>query len=157
MLTRATDMLGRAVTRVEESAGGAGLRRIAAAFGQVTNGSYTIEGGEGSGGETVLLAVERRWPQERKELAQLSEGTRDQLYLALRMVALEYHAAHAPPLPFIADDILQTFDDSRAVAALHALLDMSRHTQIIILTHHQHLAALCATLPAGSVHLQALP
>jgi uncharacterized protein YhaN len=156
VLTVATDMLGRAVTRVEEGAGGAGLRRIASAFERVTNDCYTIEGGEGSGGETILLAVERRWPTERKVLAQLSEGTRDQLYLALRMVALEDHAAHAPPLPFIADDILQTFDDSRALAALHALLAMSRHTQVIILTHHQHLAALATALPVGSVHLQAL-
>ena len=157
VLSLAAEMLGRAVARVEGEAGGAGLRRIAAAFERVTDDCYTIEGGEGQNGDTTLLAVERRWPRERKDLAQLSEGTRDQLYLALRMVALEDHAAHAPPLPFIADDILQTFDDSRAVAALRALLDMSRHTQVVILTHHPHLAALAAALPAGSVHFQALP
>ena len=49
----------------------------------------------------------RRWTE-------LSEGTRDQLYLALRMEALRGHCQSAMAVPFIADDILQTFDDGRA-------------------------------------------
>ena len=51
----------------------------------------------------------RAFPGEPKTLEQLSEGTRDQLYLALRILALREHAAGAMPLPFIADDILQTY------------------------------------------------
>ena len=60
----------------------------------------------------------------------------------------------APALPFIADDILQTFDDTRARAALEALVGLSRHVQVIVLTHHPHLLALARGLP---VHAQTLP
>ena len=51
----------------------------------------------------------------------LSDGARDQLYLALRAAAIEAHAARAEPLPFIADDLLVHFDDARAAAALDVL------------------------------------
>lgn len=96
----------------------------------------------------------------------LSEGTRDQLFLALRLAALHMHVgsgagpapagpgagagssagpASAPPsgtghaLPFIADDLFINYDDQRAAAGLHALGELSRHTQVLFLTHHDHL------------------
>ena len=94
--------------------------------------------------------------EEPRPIEALSEGTRDQLYLALRIVALEDFTAVSPPLPFIADDVLQTFDDTRAVAALHALLALSRRVQVIVLTHHQHLAELSRSLPAGCVNIRTL-
>ena len=88
-----------------------------------------------------------------KSLDDLSEGTRDQLYLALRMVALRDHCASATALPFIADDILQTFDDVRASATLRALGDLSNELQVIVLTHHLHLGRVAAELGDGRVHL----
>jgi uncharacterized protein YhaN len=89
----------------------------------------------------------------RKLLDQLSEGTSDQLYLALRIAALEDYAAAASPLPFIADDVLQTFDDPRTAATLRALLGLSDRVQVIALTHHTHVGDLAATLPAGAVNV----
>ena len=47
---------------------------------------------------------------------------------------------------------MQTFDDARAAAALRALLDLSAHVQVIVLTHHPHVQALARSLPAGTVH-----
>ena len=150
VLSLAEQMLVQSVAAVEAKAGSSGVTRIAAAFARVTNGDYTIDGEEGPDGKTILVALERQWPNERKALSQLSEGTRDQLYLALRIVAIEDHAAAAPALPFLADDILQTFDDTRALAALRALLDLSQHTQVIVLTHHPHVAALAEALPPAA-------
>ena len=69
------------------------------------------------------------------------------------MVALEDHCAAAVPLPFIADDILQTFDDDRSKATLRSLVELSRHLQVIVLTHHPHLVEIARTLPAGSVRV----
>lgn len=74
----------------------------------------------------------------------LSEGSRDQLYLALRLAALDLHlrpdhAAPDPALPFIADDLFINYDDARAAAGLAALGELSRHTQVLFLTHHDHL------------------
>jgi len=88
---------------------------------------------------------------------ELSEGTRDQLFLALRLVAVEDHVAQGTPLPFLGDDILQSFDEGRAAATFRALLDFSRTTQVILLSHHQHLLELAqATLSPGQVHVQRL-
>jgi uncharacterized protein YhaN len=147
-------MLTSAMAEVEAEAGDGGLGRLSDMFSQVTNGAYGVAIDEADG--TTLCAVEHRWPKERRDLAELSEGTRDQLYLALRLIALGEQAASGTTLPFIADDILQTFDDDRARAALGALLTLSEQVQVIVLTHHAHLSALAEPFGAA-IHRQSLP
>ena len=82
---------------------------------------------------------------------QLSEGARDQLYLALRVAALEMQAAEAEPLPFIADDLLASFYETRAAAALRLLAGLGRQVQVILFTHHAHVAELATGLPGAAV------
>ena len=72
------------------------------------------------------------------------------------MVVLRDHCASAPALPFIADDILQTFDDARAAATLRALSELSHELQVIVLTHHAHLGRIAAGLGDGCVHVLCL-
>ena len=72
----------------------------------------------------------------------MSDGTADQLYLALRLAGLEEYLDKNEPIPFIVDDILIKFDDARATATLQALTQLSSKTQIIFFTHHQHLVKL---------------
>lgn len=69
----------------------------------------------------------------------MSEGTRDQLFLALRLAALELHLEQSMPLPFIADDLFINYDDGRSKAGLEALAKLSEMTQVIFLSHHEHL------------------
>jgi len=69
----------------------------------------------------------------------MSDGTRDQLYLALRLAALELHLEQATPLPFIADDLFINYDDGRSQAGFEALAALSEKTQVIFLSHHDHL------------------
>src|SRR3546814_20139597 len=75
-------------------------------------------------------------------IAGMSDGTRDQLYLALRLAALELHLQQAPALPFIADDLFINYDDARSEAGLRALAALSEHTQVIFLSNHDHLTGL---------------
>ncbi|WP_161993164.1 ATP-binding protein [Lacisediminimonas profundi] len=72
----------------------------------------------------------------------MSEGTRDQLFLALRLAALELHLGQATPLPFIADDLFVNFDDERTKAGLLALRELSVKTQVIFLSHHDHMVGM---------------
>ena len=65
----------------------------------------------------------------------LSDGTRDQLYLALRLASLERYAERAELMPFVADDILVHFDEDRARAALSVLSDFASTTQVLMFTH----------------------
>ena len=69
----------------------------------------------------------------------MSDGTRDQLYLALRLAALEMHIGQGHALPFIADDLFINYDDKRALAGFEALAKLSEVTQVVFLTHHAHL------------------
>ncbi len=92
-------------------------------------------------GDHVLVGVR---PGEAPTVAPagMSDGTRDQLYLALRLAGLETWLTRNEPLPFIVDDILIRFDDDRAVATLRVLADLSRSTQVVFFTHHAHLVEL---------------
>ncbi|MGA2260798.1 MAG: hypothetical protein ABSH28_05110 [Acidobacteriota bacterium] len=54
----------------------------------------------------------------------MSDGTCDQLYLALRLASLENHLEAHEPVPFVIADILINFDDSRAEATLKVLAEL---------------------------------
>ena len=151
VLHLASSMLGEAMREVEETMGGSALARTSEAFSAVTGGAYVLQSHDGPKGEE-LYAIEQAFPNERKELTELSEGNRDQLYLALRMEALREHCRSAMAVPFIADDILQTFDDGRAAAALRALCELSADLQVIVLTHHPHLRAVAGSIGTECVH-----
>ncbi len=80
----------------------------------------------------------------------MSEGTCDQLYLALRLASLRLESAPRSHLPFIVDDILIQFDDARAAAALRVLSRLGQERQVIFFTHHEHLLEVASKqLPDG--------
>lgn len=91
----------------------------------------------------ILVAI--RADGSRLRVDQLSDGTREQLFLALRLAAIERHAATAQPLPVLFDDVLLESDDERAERILTALAGLATHTQVIVLTHHRHLVEIAAT------------
>ncbi|WP_242098586.1 hypothetical protein [Sphingomonas sp. CROZ-RG-20F-R02-07] len=68
----------------------------------------------------------------------LSEGTRDQLYLALRLGSIEGRAG-AVSLPIVCDDLLITADDERAAALIRVLAAAAAHSQVIVFSHYAHL------------------
>ncbi len=81
----------------------------------------------------------------------LSDGTRDQLFLALRVASMERHLERNEPVPVIVDDILINFDDRRARAALGVLGELATRTQVLFFTHHRHLAELAGEVVAREV------
>ena len=93
--------------------------------------------GKRANGEEVPVAGLKEAPR-----GGLSEGTRDQLYLALRLAYVEDYAARAEPAPFIADDLFTSFDDARTAHGLRALADVGATAQCVLFTHHRHVAEL---------------
>ncbi len=69
----------------------------------------------------------------------MSSGTRDQLYLALRLATLKFRLEKSEAMPFIVDDILINFDDDRSRATLNVLSELSEKNQIILFTHHKQI------------------
>lgn len=73
---------------------------------------------------------------QRKGLAQLSRGTAEQLYLALRFGLIQEFSRRSEPLPIIMDDILVNFDPQRAGKACSAIGELAGINQVILFTCH---------------------
>lgn len=133
----ASRLLKWAIDRYRETRQGPMLTRAGAIFRALTIGSF----------QKLVLDFEsepvtlhgQRPNGELVGIAGMSDGTRDQLYLALRLAAMELHLDQSHALPFIADDLFITYDDQRAKAGLEALGGLSEKTQVIFLSHHDHL------------------
>ena len=72
----------------------------------------------------------------RVPLANLSTGTAQQLYLAIRFGLVEHFAETAEPLPIVMDDILANFDDERAARAARSIEQLAERHQVIYFTCH---------------------
>lgn len=133
----AAKLLRWAIERFRESKQGPMLSRASEVFCGLTLGAFNklvVDFDR----EPLKLSGQRA-TGEFVDIEGMSEGTRDQLYLALRLAALELHLEQAVPLPFIADDLFINYDDERAKAGFEALAKLSEMTQVIFLTHHEHL------------------
>lgn len=73
---------------------------------------------------------------------ELSRGTSEQLYLALRFGLIEEFARHGEPLPVVMDDILVNFDADRAARAASAIRDLATRHQVLYFTCHRWTAEL---------------
>ncbi len=117
------------------------IARAGELFPRLTLGSFArLKVGFDEKDRPVLLGV--RPDGEEVGMEGMSDGTRDQLFLALRLASLERHLSAAEPLPFVVDDILIHFDDARASAALKVLAEFAQHTQVLLFTHHTRIRDL---------------
>ncbi len=146
----AHELLRAGIERFRRQQQGPLLARAGQIFARLTEGRYDRLGLDEEDGKTVVTAC--RPDGTECQADRLSEGTLDQLYLALRLAALESDARVTEPLPFIGDDLLVNFDDRRAKAAIRVrvLADFASVTQVILFTHHGHIAEMAAGL--ASVH-----
>ncbi|WP_296643065.1 ATP-binding protein [Roseinatronobacter sp.] len=118
-------------------------------FAGLTQGAYTRLTSQADGNGETLLAVDAAGATKR--VADMSKGTRFQLYLALRAAAHEQLVAQGTCLPFFCDDIFETFDEHRTSAACRVMEQIGRSGQAIYLTHHRHVVEIaqrvCDTPP----------
>ncbi|MFP6763972.1 MAG: hypothetical protein VB858_10145, partial [Planctomycetaceae bacterium] len=138
-LRMCTALLNAAIEEHRQKNQGPVLMRASAIFSHITLGGFTgLRADFNERGEPVLTGV-RRSSGESVPVSGMSDGTCDQLYLALRLASLETWLDRHEPIPFIVDDVLLNFDDARAIASLEVLAELSHRTQVVFFTHHQHL------------------
>lgn len=131
------------------------LKRAGELFREITQGSFLGLDVTTVGGSPRLVGV-REGAQV--EVEGMSDGTRDQLYLALRLAAIERHQQSHEPMPLILDDVLVTFDDQRTRAILPILRAVGRKTQVLLFTHHRHLLDMASgALLDDRQHVHELP
>ena len=126
-LTRAQEILQQATQELQRRFAPRISQRAQVLFSQLTGNRYqrlslgqdmSLEAG--AQGETTLRGTLWR-----------SDGTVDQLYLALRLAVAE---ELTPEAPLILDDALVRFDDVRLRAALEILRDEAKQNQVILFT-----------------------
>jgi uncharacterized protein YhaN len=110
------------------------MRRAGELFSILTGGGFARLVQLYDDRDELQLQAERR-SGERVPISGLSEGTGDQLYLALRLAFLEDYATRNEPAPLVVDDIFQTFDDDRTASGLRALAGTAERFQTILFTH----------------------
>ena len=132
-LVVARSLLVRARNTYQEERQPDVVRRAATFFQSLTGGRYpklhvTV-------GEQEITVVDETG--RRKVPEQLSRGTREQLYLALRFGLIQSMGEEAERLPVIVDEVLVNFDLARARGAAAAFVELSRTNQVLVLTCHE--------------------
>ena len=150
----ASRLLKWAIDRYRETKQGPMLTRASETFSALTLGSFAKLSVDFDAAEPTLFG--QRADGKQVAIAHLSDGTRDQLYLALRLAALEEHLERSHALPFIADDLFINYDDARSKAGLEALAKLSEKTQVIFLSHHDHLVPTVKAVFGESVNIVSL-
>jgi uncharacterized protein YhaN len=123
------------------------LARAGELFSKLTLGSYVNLRDElDESGKPILKGVR---PNDLEVAVEgMSDGTRDQLYLSLRLATLEQHLRKGEPMPFVVDDILIGFDDNRTRICLEVLAELAVRTQVLLFTHHRRVLELAGGLAA---------
>lgn len=121
------------------------LRRAGELFARLTLGSFSgLRDEVDEKGRPVLLGV--RPDRTEVSVDGMSDGTRDQLFLALRLATIELQRDREDPLPLVVDDVLVGFDDERSAACLEVLAELARKTQVLVFTHHSMVARAAGAL-----------
>jgi len=139
-LHTASRLLKWSMEKFRETKQGPMLTKASAIFNGLTLGSFSRLLVDSEGTAPRLFGI--RPGGEQVDVAGMSEGSRDQLYLALRLAALELQIDQGTSMPLIADDLFINFDDRRTAAGLEVLGDLSHKMQVVFLTHHDHLVPL---------------
>ncbi len=140
-LVLAQTLMTQAIERFEREHQPEMLQEIGRLFSQMTGGRYTGVRRKLDEQGTLLLQLQ---DDTHKEPHELSTGTREQLYLAIRLAYVRHYCRDAEPLPLVMDDVLVNFDDERAKGTLDVLLELAQDTQILFMTCHQNMAEMIA-------------
>lgn len=125
-------MLGEAIAKYENSRQPNVLKEAANIFRKITAKKYRkiikpVDSDD-------LLIQEDSGIQ--KGILEMSNGTKEQLYFAMRLGLIAEYEKQKESLPIIMDDILVNFDDTRGPSAIKVLQGFARDRQIIVLTCH---------------------
>ncbi|MGN6136210.1 MAG: ATP-binding protein [Aureliella sp.] len=145
----AGDLLQRTIDRFTRDHEPQLLKHTRRFFHELTDRRYgVVEHDSGKhGGFAVRDQQGHAWQPDK-----LSTGTREQLYLAIRLAFVTHFNEQHEPLPVIMDDCFVNFDDTRSRIALRTLLHWRESAQTILLScHWRSVEALAELAPETPV------
>jgi len=132
VLAIARALLAEAKERYERERQPGVIRDASRLFCRITDGRYTRV--LAPAGEATLHVLDKSG--RRKEMEELSRGTLEQLYFAVRLGLIREFSRRQEALPVVMDDVFVNFDPDRAEAAIGALLELAQTHQVLLFTCH---------------------
>ncbi len=115
------------------------LREASRFFKRLTDGMY-VNIWTPLGEDTLFVDASNG---ETLEVASLSRGTRELLFIAIRLALVVSFEKHGVQTPLIWDDVLVNFDYRRAAIAAKVLVEFAKGgRQIFLFTCHEHICRL---------------
>lgn len=129
-LELAIDAMRRANVKLQTLFSPIVSREAARLLGKMTGGAYSGVYFD----REMHFSTQREGDPSAHALEYLSEGARNQVYLAVRLAICSLVLPKDDPCPLILDDVLATFDDVRAKQTLRLLRELARERQILLFT-----------------------
>ncbi|MGN0301532.1 MAG: AAA family ATPase, partial [Anaerotardibacter sp.] len=137
MLFLAKRTLETAISDWEKKSQPEVYRQASRIFENMTNGQWKQVRMNPAGEIEVVDAIKSSYSP-----TVLSMGTKQQLYLSLRIALLMTATNVGKALPIMCDDILVNFDKNRQIKAVQALQELSSVRQVIMFTCHEEVVNL---------------
>ncbi len=138
-LVLAQTLLAEEIERFQREHQPALLQETQRLFATMTDGRYPRVSRLLDKQETILV---EQADGTTKRPEQLSTGTREQLYLAIRLASLLHYRQRGEPLPVVMDDVLVNFDDDRIRRTVRVLAELPEEVQVLFLTCHESMVSL---------------
>ena len=144
-------VLNKAISKYENTRQPSVIEAAQETFAKITGNRY-VKIVKPIDSEELLIKDEHG---RSKRVIEMSRGTKEQLYLAMRLGLIQEYENRCEPMPIIMDDILVNFDDDRGPLAITALKEFAENRQILIFTCHNHTLDLYTKLGANEVKCSA--
>ncbi len=131
VLSTASELIAKASEQVQRRFAPALNAGVVSSVARLTGGTYPDVRVDRGFAMTVIVDGQSH------DVRDLSRGTLDQFYFALRLAVTDLLTGGAEAPPFILDDSLVHYDDERAAAALSLLAEVGRTHQVILFTCHR--------------------
>jgi uncharacterized protein YhaN len=143
-------LMQRCLANFEESLQPQILKQVTHLFDRLTNGRYiSIRRQLDEQGKLRVEQCDGQW----KEPGELSTGTREQLYLAIRLAYVMQYCRDCEPLPIVMDDVLVNFDERRVQNTVDVLREVSQSVPLMLMTCHAPTARAVLNIAPEATHL----
>lgn len=126
--------LRKAISKYENTRQPEVIKAAANVFDKITRHAYPLIIKPTGANELVIQENSAK----RKTIKEMSRGTREQLYFAMRLGLISAYETESEPMPIIMDDILVNFDDDRGPASIESLMEFAANRQVIVFTCHRN-------------------
>ena len=146
-------LITRAVNKYEQERQPEVISQATEIFKRLTGGVYVNIRKPAESDDLLLVGASGAT----RKVLELSRGTREQLYLAMRLGLIEQYEEKTESLPLMFDDVLVNFDKTRLKSAVETIFKFAKRRQIIVLTCHENIYSLLLKYGANDVSTTALP